>query len=88
MVRSARLISSIPPAYPAVAKSRRVGGDVKIDAFVDANGQVTNVKAVSGSPLLQQAAMDAVRLWKYEPAQLDGKPVSMHVTVTVQFHLQ
>jgi len=88
VVRAARLVTSVPPVYPPVAKSQRVAGDVKIDALVDANGQVASMKAVSGNPLLQQAAMDAVRHWKYEPAQLGGKPVPMHLTVTVQFHLQ
>ncbi len=87
-VRAARLISSVPPQYPAMARSQRVGGDVKIDALVDVNGQVAGTKVVSGPVLLQQPAMDAVRRWKYEPAQLNGKAVPMHLTVTVQFKLQ
>ena len=87
-VRPARLISSVPPAYPALAKAQHVAGEVRIDALIDANGRVTIMKVVSGPSLLRQAAMDALRQWKYQPATLDGKPVSMHLAVTLQFHLQ
>jgi len=87
-VKAARLISSVPPQYPSIARAQRVGGEVKIDALVDINGQVAGMKIISGPVLLQQPAMDALRHWKYEPAQLNGKAVSMHLTVTVQFKLQ
>jgi TonB family protein len=87
-VKAARLISSVPPSYPAIAKSQRVGGNVKIDAVVDATGRVTGMTIVSGPTLLQQSAMEALRHWKYEPAQLDGKAVATHLTVTIQFKLQ
>jgi protein TonB len=87
-VRPARLISPVSPAYPALAKAQHVAGDVRIDALIDANGRVTTMKVVSGPSLLHQAAMDALRRWKYQPATLDGKPVPMHLTVTLQFHLQ
>ncbi len=87
-VKQAKLLSSLPPVYPALAKSQHVSGDVRIDALIDANGRVTTMKIVSGPTLLHQAAMDALRQWKYQPALLDGKPVAMHLTVTIQFHLQ
>jgi protein TonB len=87
-VKLARLISSAPPAYPALARTQHVAGDVRIDALIDANGRVSTMKAVSGPTLLHQAAMDALRQWKYQPAMLDGKPVAMHLTVTIQFRLQ
>jgi protein TonB len=87
-VRPARMISSVPPAYPSLAKTQHVGGDVRIDALIDANGRVTTMKVVSGPSLLHQAAMDALRQWKYQPAMLDGKPVPMHLTVTIVFRLQ
>ena len=87
-VRPARLISPVSPAYPALAKAQHVAGDVRIDALIDANGRVTTMKVVSGPSLLHQAAMDALRQWKYQPATLDGKAVPMHLTVTLQFHLQ
>jgi TonB family protein len=87
-VRPARLITSIPPSYPALAKTQHVAGDVRVDALIDATGRVSTMKVVSGPSLLHQAAMDALRQWKYQPAALDGKPVSMHLTVTIQFRLQ
>jgi protein TonB len=82
------LISSAPPSYPALARTQHISGDVRIDALIDATGRVTTMKVVSGPALLHQAAMDALRRWRYEAATLDGKPVAMHLTVTLQFRLQ
>jgi protein TonB len=87
-VKSAKLITSVSPVYPTLAKNQHVSGDVRVDALIDANGRVTTMKVISGPTLLQQAAMDALRQWKYQPAALDGKAVSMHLTVTLQFRLQ
>jgi periplasmic protein TonB len=87
-VKPARMISSVPPTYPMLARTQHVSGDVRIDALIDANGRVSTMKVVSGPTLLHQAAMDALRQWKYQPAALDGKPVAMHLTVTLQFRLQ
>lgn len=87
-VKPAKLLSSASPVYPTLAKNQHVGGDVKIDALVDATGRVTAMKVITGPTLLHQAAMDALRQWRYQPATLDGKPVPMHVTVTLQFRLQ
>jgi protein TonB len=87
-VKVARLISSIPPVYPVIARSQRIAGNVQIDALVDATGRVTSMKIVSGPPLLQKSAMDALSHWKYEPAQLNGQVVATHLTVTIQFKVQ
>ena len=87
-VRQARLVSTVPPEYPSLARAQHVFGGVTIDALIDANGRVTKMKVLSGPTLLEQAAMDALRQWKYEPAMLDGKAVPMHLTVTIQFRLQ
>ncbi len=87
-VKQARLISSVPPVYPTLAKNQHVSGNVLLDALIDASGHVTSMKVVSGPTLLHQAAMDALKQWKYHPASLDGKPVPMHLTVTIQFRLQ
>jgi protein TonB len=84
-VKAARLISSVPPAYPPLARSQGVEGDITLDALIDETGRVTKIKTISGPELLQQAAAAAVRQWKYEPAALDGKAVPMHLTVTVKF---
>jgi TonB family protein len=87
-VKTARLLSSAPPVYPSLARAQHIEGAVLVDALVDVNGRVSSMKVVSGPVLLHQAAMDALRQWKYEPATLDGKAVSMHLTVKVQFRLQ
>lgn len=87
-VKSAQLLKSVPPNYPAFARTQRISGDVKIDALIDATGKVTTMKVVSGPTLLHQAAMDALHQWKYQPATLDGKAVAMHLTVTIQFRMQ
>jgi protein TonB len=87
-VKQAKLISSTPPTYPTLAKTQHIEGNVRVDALVDENGRVSSVKVVSGPTLLHQAAMDAIRQWKYQPATLDGKAVPMHLTVTLQFRLQ
>jgi protein TonB len=71
-----------------MAKNQHVSGNVVIDALIDVNGRVTTMKVLSGPTLLQQAAKDALRQWKYQPASLDGKPAAMHLTVTLQFRLQ
>jgi len=87
-VQVARLLKSVRPDYPPIARSSHTGGNVTVDALIDANGNVTDLKAVSGPPILQQAALDAVRQWKYDPARLDGRPVAIHLTLTVRFHAE
>lgn len=86
-VKTARLVSSAPLAYPPLARSQRVEGDVTLDALIDKTGRVTTIKVISGPDLLRQAAVDAVRQWKYVPATLDGKAVPMHLSVAVKFRL-
>jgi TonB family protein len=86
-VQQAHLISSVSPAYPASARSIGLQGDITIDALIDATGKVTTMKPLSGPLALQQAAMDALRQSNYEPARLDGQPVSTHLSVTMKFRL-
>lgn len=87
-VKPAHMLSSVAPVYPMLAKSQHIEGDVRIDALIDPTGRVSTMKVVSGPTLLHQAAMDALRKWKYQPAMLDGEPVPMHLTVTLQFRLE
>lgn len=70
----------VAPVYPEIAKRMRISGDVKIQATVDAEGKVTDVKAVSGNSALVNAAQDAVRKWRF----VAGSGVSV-VEVTVTF---
>ncbi len=86
-VKQARLISSVSPVYPQLAKNQRLSGDVTIDALIDAHGNVSTMKVISGPALLHQSAMDALRQWKYQAATLNGQATPMHLTVTLQFKL-
>ncbi|HET9742122.1 MAG TPA: energy transducer TonB [Terriglobales bacterium] len=84
----ARLISSVPPQYPAMARQFRLEGQVVVTVEVDTAGNVVSAKAISGPPMLRQAALDAVRRWKYAPATLGDKPVNSvdNVRVDFKFH--
>jgi general secretion pathway protein A len=82
-----KLLSSPPPSYPSVARSTNVSGSVLIDAVVDETGKVGDMKVLSGNPVLRQAAMESLRMWKYEPARLNGQPTSAHVQVRMNFSL-
>ena len=75
------------PLYPDIAKQARVQGIVILEAIIDPNGNVTNVRVLRSIPLLDQSAIDAVRRWKYEPTLLNGVPVPIVMTVTVNFSL-
>jgi len=88
VVVPARLVSSVAPVYPQLARNQRLSGDVKIDALIDATGHVSTTKIMSGPALLHEAAIQAVSKWTYKPATLNGQPMPMHLTVTVQFKLQ
>jgi len=82
-----KLIKSVDPVYPEIARQSRVEGTVILEATTDIYGRVQNVKVLRSIPLLDQAAIDAVRQWIYEPAVIDGKPQSVSFTVTVVFAL-
>ena len=87
-VKPAKLIKSVQPVYPVMAKSQHVSGNVQIDALIDADGNVSAMKVLSGPALLREAALQSLKQWKYQPAELDGKPTTMHLTVTLQFRAQ
>jgi protein TonB len=87
-VKTAQLLKSVAPVYPPLARAQRISGNVQIDAFIDASGNVASVKVISGPPVLHNSALEAVKQWKYSPALLDGQPTSMHLTVVVQFRTQ
>lgn len=83
-----KLLSSVTAVYPPLARAQRVQGDVTIDALIDAAGKVSTTHVINGNPLLQKAAINALRLWKYQPARLNGEPIPVHLNVTIVFHLQ
>ena len=86
-VQSRNLISHVAPIYPPLAKQARIQGDVVLEAEISREGDVTNLKVVSGHPLLIDAALTAVRQWKYKPTLLNGQPVIVisHITVPFRF---
>jgi protein TonB len=86
-VQAPQLIRQVHPVYPPLAKIARVQGDVVIDSVIDQQGKVTEMKVVSGSPLLIQAAMQALEQWRYQPTLLNGEPVAVDMVVTVHFQL-
>ena len=80
-----QLISSKPPEYPLVAKQAHVQGVVVVAATIGVDGKVKSASAVSGPPLLQKAAVDAVKQWIYKPTTLNGSPVESETRVDVRF---
>ena len=84
-IKAPTKIKDVKPVYPAIAQSARVGGVVTIEATIGPDGKVMEAKVVRSIPLLDQAALDAVRQWEYTPALLNGVPVSVLVTVTINF---
>jgi protein TonB len=84
-VRPPVKIKDVAPVYPAIAQSARVSGDVVIEATIDAEGKVAEAKVVKSVPLLDQAALDAVQQWQYQPSLLNGVPTPVVMTITVKF---
>jgi TonB family protein len=77
----------VPPVYPPEAQAARVEGVVVIEATVGLDGRVTGARVIRSVPQLDQAALEAVRQWEFAPTVLDGKPVSVVLSVTVNFSL-
>jgi protein TonB len=86
-VTSPRKVSGAPPVYPDIARRAGIQGIVIIETIIDADGNVTNLSVLKGEPLLNQAAVDAVATWKFRPATLQGRPVKVRYTLTVDFRL-
>ncbi|MFA9452986.1 MAG: energy transducer TonB, partial [Candidatus Aminicenantaceae bacterium] len=87
-IRAPKLIRRVDPQYPELARQARVEGRVIIEATTDAYGRVQSVRVLRSIPLLDQAAIDAVRQWVYEPMLINGKPRGVIFTVTVTFKLR
>ncbi len=87
-VMESKLIRKVDPVYPEPAKRARVSGNVIVQVTVNEAGDVSDAQVVNGHPLLNDAAIAAVRQWKYNPTLLDGNPISVVTTVTVIFALK
>lgn len=83
-----KLIKKIDPVYPEAARKAGVQGVVLLEATTDEKGNVTAIKVLQSIPELDQAAIDALKQWKYEPVIVEGKPQGVVFTVTIRFRLQ
>jgi protein TonB len=84
------LVDRVLPVYPEAARRARVQGIVVVEAVIDRDGAVAEVRVVADTTRFggcAEAALRAVRAWRYRPAQLDGRPVAVRMTVTVTFSL-
>jgi protein TonB len=82
-----RKVKDVTPLYPALARSAGAQGVVILEAIIDIQGNVVSTRILRSIPLLDEAAVNAVQQWKYTPARLNGEPVPVVVTVTVNFTL-
>jgi protein TonB len=86
-IKEPKKLKNVPPVYPDIARQARVQGVVILECTISPQGKVTEVKVLRGIPLLDQSAMDAVKQWVYTPTLLNGVPVPVIMTVTVNFRL-
>jgi protein TonB len=86
-VQAARIINRVQPIYPPLARQTRISGTVRLHAIIGKDGTIQSLEVMNGHPLLQQAALDAVRQWRYQPTLLNGEPVDVDTTIDVIFSL-
>lgn len=87
-IRPPAKIKDVAPVYPPIARAAHVEGIVIIEATIGTTGEVLDATILRSVPLLDDAALDAVRQWEFTPTLLNGSPVSVVMTVTVRFTLQ
>jgi protein TonB len=86
-VMAGNLVDRTIPQYPAIARAARIQGTVVLQATIAKDGTIQNLRVINGPPMLQQAAIDAVRSWRYKPYLLNGEPVEVETTINVVFNL-
>jgi protein TonB len=86
-VRAPTRVKNVNPVYPEEAKAAGVSGVVIVEIRIGTRGSVAEARVVRSVPLLDQAALDAIYQWEYEPTMLNGEPVDVLMTVTVNFTL-
>jgi protein TonB len=87
-VRQPQKLNEVNPVYPPIAMQAQIQGIVIIEATISASGDVVNARVLRSVPLLDQAAIEAVKQWRYTPSMLNGVPVPVIMTVTVNFTLR
>ncbi len=80
-----RRLAYVPPVYPALARQAKVGGIVIVELLIGTDGSVGDARVLESAPMLEQAALDAVLQWRYEPTLRNGVPVPVQMTVTINF---
>ena len=86
-VMAGHLLAGTMPRYPAIVGALRIQGTVTLQATISKTGFIQNIQVISGPPMLRQAAIDAVRTWRYKPYLLNGDPIEVETTVNVVFNL-
>jgi len=82
-------VTRVEPVYTDVARKARISGVVIIETIIDRNGNVTDARVLKGLPLgLDQSALEAIKRWKFKAGTLNGQPVPVIFTLTVNFQLQ
>jgi TonB family protein len=84
---AAHILTKVEPSYPPIAKVARIQGTVKVEAVITENGIVSNLKVISGHPMLVTSALDALKQWKYRPFVVQGHTVSVSTVVEIPFSL-
>jgi periplasmic protein TonB len=87
-IRPPQKVTDVPPSYPPIARAAHVEGIVILEAVIGEDGAVRDVRVLRSIPLLDLAAVDAVRQWRFTPTLLNGQPVPIVMTVTVAFRLR
>jgi len=83
-----RIVHRVEPLYPNLAAAARLGAIVVVEAEVDVHGVVKSVKVLSGHPLFDEAAVEAVKQWRYQPLLLNGEPTGFILSVVITFNLK
>jgi len=78
----------VQPKYPHEAREKGIEGDVLLLGTIDTKGNIIDLRAVQGDPILITASMDAVKKWKYRPYKLKGEPVEVETSIRIQFHMR
>jgi protein TonB len=86
-VVAGNLLAPIRPEYPQIAKITHTEGTVVIDAIISRTGSIESARILSGPPMLQRAALDAVRQARYRPFLLNGQPTEVQTTITINFRI-
>jgi len=81
-----KVLKTVPPVYPALAKVRRLSGQAVVQVTVGKDGRAHNPKLISGQPVFRDAAFDAVQQWVFKPARLNGQPIEQTTEIKIDFH--